>query len=269
MEPLLRNSLQIEKHETIYGTFYCWAGDLITTQLTKYSAHTRNELAMVRSFIQNGDNILDIGAHIGTFSIPFSLFNGGKGRIFAFEANSDNYELLKKNILENGAENIVFPVKAVVSHEQADFSMKLPENGNSGMYYFSPVAHATDGRNSLSIRMDDWYSENIAGMPVDFIKIDVEGAELSVLRSCENIIRTYHPALYIEINAAALQRFGASCDEIDSLLKQSGYHFFRNTGERNSTNDNFTVAPLDALGQGGEFFDVIALHPSRTDRLIS
>ena len=69
----------IENVKTIYGTFNSWKGDLITEQLKQYSAHTRNELAMIKSLIEHGDNILDIGAHIGTFSIPFSQFNGKSG----------------------------------------------------------------------------------------------------------------------------------------------------------------------------------------------
>ncbi|HIO97458.1 MAG TPA: hypothetical protein EYG71_05970, partial [Leucothrix sp.] len=59
-----------EKCKTMYGVFESWKGDVITVQLKKYSAHTRNELAMLKSFIAKGDNIIDIGAHIGTYSIP-------------------------------------------------------------------------------------------------------------------------------------------------------------------------------------------------------
>ncbi|WP_413701739.1 hypothetical protein ACLKMH_09390 [Psychromonas sp. KJ10-10] len=64
---------EMEIVHTMYGDFTCWKNDLITDQLKAYSAHTRNELAMLSTIIQEGDNILDIGAHIGTFSIPFSF----------------------------------------------------------------------------------------------------------------------------------------------------------------------------------------------------
>ena len=124
----------IKRVETIYGAFFSWEGDRITHQLEKYSAHTRNELAMLRAFVREGDAILDLGAHIGTFSIPFSIFNQKKGTIYSFEANPNNYALLEKNIQMNNLDEIIIPTHAVIAEqENVAFSENLPEGGATGM----------------------------------------------------------------------------------------------------------------------------------------
>ena len=173
---------------------------------------------MLRSFISEGDNILDIGAHIGTFSIPFTIFNKKKGTVFSFEANPDNYELLVRNIQENQLDQLIIPINAVVSMEgNTEFSMFLPDSGNSGMYYFSPNSSKSD-KSVPSININNWYNSLDKSINIQLIKIDVEGAELSVLCSCHQIIEKYKPILYIEISKTALERFNSTIKDIEEML---------------------------------------------------
>jgi tRNA G37 N-methylase Trm5 len=103
-----------ETVETVHGTFVTWRGDLITEQLRRFSAHTRNELAMLRSFLRKGDRVIDIGAHIGTFAVPLARSVGAGGAVYCFEANADNYALLVRNAQANGVGRTIRPVLAVV-----------------------------------------------------------------------------------------------------------------------------------------------------------
>jgi hypothetical protein len=57
-----------------------------------------------------------------------------------------------------------------------------------------------------------------------------------------------------------LRRQGATVIELDRLLRGNGYRLFRNAGERNAAHDNFVVAELSALMDGGRFLDVVAVH---------
>lgn len=260
------NAEHIEKIATIYGHFYSLKGDLITAQFKEYSAHTRNELAMLRSLIREGDNIIDVGAHIGAFSIPFARFNKGKGKIFSFEADTDNYYLLKRNIDENHLNDVIKPTHAIVFSEKYSFAKFAPFNDNSGGYSFLPVSHPlvkdSDILGTYVVNVDEWYEDNGDNMKIDAVKVDVEGAELAVLRSCRRIIKKFTPLLYIEINKTALERFNCEIDEIESLLKPFKYHFFRNGGPRNSTNDAFKIIRMNRILDGGVFFDLLAVHPS-------
>jgi FkbM family methyltransferase len=254
----------IEKINTIYGQFYSPKRDMITNQLKQYSAHTRNELAMLKTLIRKGDNIIDIGAHIGTFSIPFAKFNNGLGKIFSFEADADNYDLLRMNISENCLDNVIMPIHAVVHDIKLAFTRLKPCNDNSAMYCFLPDLDSSNIDTSAIdvINIDEWYEHNENKTEIAFIKIDVEGSEMAVLSSCKRIIGKYNPLLYIEINRTALDRFKCAVDEIEVALKSFGYHFFRNIGPRNSNNDIFKIARLNRIEDGGNFFDLLAVHPS-------
>jgi len=251
------NLAQFEMVETIYGQFYTWKNDLITDQLKKYSAHARNELAMIKSIISPDDTVLDIGAHIGTFSIPIAHIID-EGSVYSFEANSDNYTLLNRNIELNELSEKIITFNKVVSIESDQrFSRVVPNDSNSGMSYF-----VKDGESEFSsINIDEWF-KNSGLREINFLKIDVEGAELDVLRSSEEIIKRFKPILYIEVCNDQLGRFSNSVKELEDFLINMGYCFFKNTGKRNSSNDNFRLESINTLAEGGYLFDVLAVHKS-------
>lgn len=250
---------QVEAVATNWGPMQAWEGDVITRQLRDFGAHTRNELAMVASLLRPGDRMLDIGAHVGTFALPLARRVGPEGHVFAFEASRDNHALLERNIRLNAMESSITTTFGVVSEEPGAFSMRSPDETNSGMHYFVATAGPTSAE-LPSVQIDAWHAA-AGSPPVALVKIDVEGAEVSVLRSSRRLIERHRPAIYIEINTAALANFGKSAMDIETELSALGYHFFRNVGARNSSHDHFRIARLPRLAAGGGFFDCLAVHP--------
>jgi hypothetical protein len=90
--------------------------------------------------------------------------------------------------------------------------------------------------------------------------------ELSVLRSARRVIERDRPILYFEVVVEQMARFGITKGDIEAFLRSHDYRFFRNVGERNSTNDAFTLAEVQTLDEGGVFFDVLAV-PRASARL--
>jgi len=66
---------ETERVETDHGTFRSFRDDLVTRQLRRFGAHQRNELAMLLGFVRPGDRVVDVGAHVGTFSVEARTMN--------------------------------------------------------------------------------------------------------------------------------------------------------------------------------------------------
>ncbi|MDX1684087.1 MAG: FkbM family methyltransferase [Saprospiraceae bacterium] len=253
------NTSQTEVVDTVYGKFYTWQNDTITNQLKRYSAHARNELAMLLSFIRPGDNILDIGAHIGTYTIPIAK-KVDQGTVFAIEGSPENYELLLRNISENGLKETIEPACHILGKQGEQYYMTRTKSHNTGSTHFIP------GKGEKTFKISgfdilEWVTSKKQDLLINLIKIDIEGAEMTALKACDKMIHKERPILYIEIHKEALKRFDTSFEEIHHFLSSFGYHYFKNIGLRNSNNDSYSLARLKNLEQGGNFFDLLAILP--------
>jgi FkbM family methyltransferase len=149
--------------------------------------------------IKPGDTVIDIGAHIGRFSV-YAAFRSKTGRVYAFEPDPRNYERLKENIKLNSLDNIIGSEKIV------------NQTGDRQSLYLS----ADSAENSLYAGTQSLPAAEIAGISLpqifalhgigrcDFLKSDCEGAEYDILFSLppeyfskiDKIALEYHDNLY-------------------------------------------------------------------------
>lgn len=180
---------------------------------------------------------IDIGAHIGTTVMPYlKLYNS----CVAYEPHQENYSFLcsnieiNKNKLEN--KNIITKNLCVGDHSMKG-KLIYHEGNNSGCYYFEEKEDETVN----CIKLDDDL-DNIDN--IDFIKIDTEGFELSVLRGAKNIILKNKPLIQIETNSLCTKHYGVKVDEIYNYLYDLGALIFDNSQTGNST---YFYFPNDTL----------------------
>jgi FkbM family methyltransferase len=143
--------------------------------------------------IKNDDSIIDIGGHIGLFSL-YVAEKCKSGKIFTFEPIKENFDLLKENIKINNIKNI-FPKNIAVSNNNSSITIFLSDDQSGhGMYKKTSKA-----RNIKSTNLEEIYLEN--KIPnCNLLKIDAEGAEFEILekidenmfKKIENIIFEYH-----------------------------------------------------------------------------
>lgn len=145
--------------------------------------------------ISDGDIVLDLGGNIGTTSLLFSKLVGDQGRVFTFEPIV--YELCKKNIQSNHATNVTVIPKGVsdksgeTEFEVSDFCIDSAISQKQSGTREERVDSSTRIRAQL-VSLDEWIEE--VKLPrVDFIKVDIEGAEELALRGAEKLIETYKP----------------------------------------------------------------------------
>ena len=236
----------------MFGKIFTFANDIITNQLVSFGAHTRPELAFLMTVVQSGDAVFDIGGHIGTFAIPLAQKIGEAGRLLIVEGDPRNFELLCRNIERLGLGNIALPCHTVIGPSKKRYLVRN-RSQNTGGSYFLP----SDTPGGIpAVSLDDLV---LAHYSPRVVKIDIEGLEVAAFRDSP-ILLNLRPILYVEVAGDQLKRYGASVEELNEILQTHDYRLFRNVGARNGTLDEFVVQELSSLSEGGNFFDVLALH---------
>ncbi len=246
--------------ESIFGPMFVFEGDHAARQILEFGAHTRNELALLKSFVNEGDLVYNVGAHVGTFAIPLAHAVGESGRVIAIEADRVTFPLLCRNIERQGLSGRMHAIEAVAGGETAAYSaVRIPLHTSATHFVPDAQGEALGG-----CKLDDAHARLADGRIAAVIKIDVEGMELAVLKSAEAMIARDRPILYVEMVAEQMARYGVTFADMEAFLRRYSYRFFRNTGPRNSTNDNYELVELAGLAEGGQFYDLLAVpegHP--------
>jgi FkbM family methyltransferase len=172
------------------------------------------EQNVMRRFVHRGDTVFDIGAHLGLHTALLSRLVGERGQIYAFEPNRQLRRLLTRT------------TEALKNAEVLPYALSAA-TGDAEL--FVPLAHDSTG--SLREWQKDWAGEMFAmvceqrrldelSLPQpQFVKCDVEGAELEVFRGAEKMLdRSDAPVLLFEANEWAAQAFGATAAAAGDFL---------------------------------------------------
>ncbi|MEF2230919.1 MAG: FkbM family methyltransferase [Pseudodesulfovibrio sp.] len=131
-----------------------------------------------------GDTVLDVGAFLGDSAVAFSRLVGEAGRVYSIEALADQFEALKRNLARFHCGNVVPCFNAAWNRNE-----ELRISANRGSSSIGGNENPVPG-----IRLDDFVAERGIGR-VDFIKMDIEGAEQEAIEGGTEIIRRFRPKL--------------------------------------------------------------------------
>lgn len=137
--------------------------------------------------IEPGMTVVDAGGHIGAFALYAGRKVGPKGRVLVFEPSPDNLALLNQNLALNKLPQIeLFPVALAEQTGEADLFLADPGTENPA----TNTLFASEGRKSAKVplaKLDDLAAK--AGLnKIDLLKVDVEGAELRVLKGAQDVL---------------------------------------------------------------------------------
>jgi FkbM family methyltransferase len=196
-----------------------------------------------------GDRVIDLGAHVGTFSIAAAA----AGRhVVAIDANSLHVDLIEQSAALNGFTHLTARWAAISASEGP---VRFVENGLFGAIDFRGD-HA-DTVEVPTISLDRVFE--LSGGPVSFIKMDIEGAEYDALLTGESSIRGDLPIILFESNGLTLELAGRSVDDMRGQLEAWGFKTFRRWGDR------WIYAPPGQM-QPEAWVDMISVHESKLDR---
>jgi FkbM family methyltransferase len=184
------------------------------------------EIATFFKHVHKGQIVFDIGANVGRFTKIFCMLVGEDGKVFAFEPVSINYNRLAKI----GYKNLSI-FKLALSNQSGETAMFFPPADGAQ----ASMVKQTFGnwRDSVVIGEEKCEMASLDGLievgnipTPQFIKIDVEGAELSVLLGAKKLLMENNIVLFLELNLETLKSFGISIGEIWDLLQNYGYRVF-------------------------------------------
>jgi FkbM family methyltransferase len=190
---------------------------------------------LLRSLLRTGDNFVDVGAHVGYFTILASELVGS-GKVVAFEPEESNYDSLMVNIEENGYQNTT-AFQACVGDRDGEVDLILNLDNDGGHSIFDPRTHPFNTRTKKSEQIKQTVPivklDTVIGFVPKAIKIDVEGCEMMVLQGAKEILMKHSPVIIMEINTYSLGEAGTSPGEMQDFLESFGYiGFTLSNGER-------------------------------------
>jgi FkbM family methyltransferase len=162
------------------------ADQFMTPCLLEHGVWEPSVTELLSDEIRSGDTVLDLGANVGYYTLLFAELVGEHGRVFAFEPDPSNLRLLEKNVRLNGFTNVVL-VPEAVSDRTGDLRLFLSAS-NKGDHR---IYDSQDGRTSIPIkvvRLDDYFAHRKGR--VDFIKMDIQGAEPSAVRGMPSLLES-------------------------------------------------------------------------------
>lgn len=195
-----------------------------------FTGHEEFTTEMFKSAVKEGDIVVDLGANIGYYTLLAAKLVGSKGKVYAFEPEPRNYDLLLRNIELNGYENIV-PVQKAVSNAAGIVRFYLSDK-DIGAHTLRK--HRSDKRyfnqNSFgkfieveSISLDEFFKDE--QHQIDVIKMDIEGAEMLALAGMDRVIRnSKNLKMCMEFYPSAITDMGHSPEELARKLLDD-YHF--------------------------------------------
>jgi FkbM family methyltransferase len=179
------------------------------------------ETEMVKNLVKQGDICVDIGGSFGWYTILLSKLVGDEGEVFVFEPISYNYTALSNNIKLNDCRN-VFAHNLALGGNSSEIDIYLSDIDTSGSLKLRKYEKSYETQKVKIIKLDDFFTENKLSR-VDFIKADVEGAELGVLKGAKSLLQKCMPTLFLEIQRKHTELFGYTPSDIFNYLYQLGY----------------------------------------------
>jgi FkbM family methyltransferase len=245
--------------ETVIGPLWLHREDRVMTPwIQTYHSWEENTHAFLLSALTPGMHVLDIGANIGYITIIAARAVGPEGTVLALEPAPDNFALLCANLDAAGVTNVL-ALQIAASDFTGETRLWLSDS-NKGDHRTS-LAHTWEQSTQVACaRVDDLLCTNA---PVDFIKLDIQGAEHRAIRGMARLLARCNPQLLAEFWPLGIREAGDDPETVLHIYRAVGSQiaFLEDTSVSNAASDAEIVRVVEAL-QGG--FGTLVLRGSHT-----
>ncbi len=185
------------------------------------------ELHFVETFLRPGMTVLDIGAHHGLYTLLCSKIVGPEGRVIAFEPSPRECGRLENHVRINRCCNVHIERCALGSERGSANLFVVDGDCDWGNSLRAPVLNEPTYQVRVEVRTVDDVLQEMGVSTVDFIKVDVEGAELATLQGAARLLRgPSRPAILVEVQDLRTQPWGYRSRAIIDFLANLDYRWF-------------------------------------------
>ena len=190
------------------------------------------ETRFLEKNLRPGMVFVDIGAHIGYYTVIASGLVGSTGKVFAFEPDPRNFELLRSNVAENHCRNVVIDQKAIAASTSR--LLLYASSGNFGDHrtYEPPgETHQVRGtrRSAVAVdapSLDDYFARNPTR--IDFLKMDIQGSECDAFNGMrKSLEQSPNITILTEFWPTGLKQAGVAPKDFLDEVKASGFMIYR------------------------------------------
>ncbi len=199
---------------------------VIATRLVGEGVWEPAETAAFRARAREGMCVFDVGANIGYYTLLAARAVGPSGAVYAFEPEPRNFELLARNVAENGFTNVRL-FNAAVSSRPGSARLHL-DDANFGAHAFEAASVRTSSGRSIDVAAVtlDGFAGDARGFPAGvLVKVDVQGAEALVVAGGRGLLALPGVSLFLELWPVALERAGADPARLLADLEGLGFSF--------------------------------------------
>ena len=190
---------------------------------TRKNNYDRFEIVCLKQIIKKGDTVVDLGANIGYYTLILAQLVGKSGHVHAFEPEPSNFEILSKNVKENKHDNVTLVQKAI-SDKNGKVKLYVSKRNLASHRIFD----AEDKRESVEVdvtTLDEYFQKS--KKLVNFIKMDVEGAEGATILGASKIIEySKNLIIMMEYFPKCIKKFGDVPEEILKSLVEKKFKLF-------------------------------------------
>lgn len=210
------------------GRFAVDTQDLIQRYLYLFGAWEPHLTGWLRRRLRPGDGFVDVGANIGVFSVLAARLVGDRGRVVAVEASPDLHRHLLRNLRLNGLDT-VRALNAAVSDRPRTLTFTLASSRNTGANSIVPYDGPVESRFEAEARPLPELLDPAEIAAARVIKIDVEGAEGSVVRGLAPMLGALRPdaEITVEVAPERMARLGDRVDDLLGVMRAAGFHVYR------------------------------------------
>lgn len=174
-------------------------------------------LGLWESLIEPGMTVVDVGAHIGIFTLLAARRVGPGGKVWSIEPNPTSLRLLNRNVRANALDNVTV-CHAALSDTNGTSTLHVRPGDRMQS---SLVAVEAGSELDVSVRISR-LDDLVTSETVHVVKVDAEGSEPAILRGMTRLLPTVR-ALIVESNPNCLRQAGSSPRELLDMLTDAGF----------------------------------------------